>query len=146
MTAHITPCKYLTRGALAGTALLLGLLFTPIPANADELPAFRQGMWVFNRTTAGKSMEVRRCADPNENLLQKAGCKISSIQKSGNSYTFVAECPAQSPMSPELGGRTTVTLEAKSDSFYQVVSEAVVDGQTVKEYLDARRSGDCARK
>jgi hypothetical protein len=145
MTAHTTPRKYRTKGGAAGVALLLGLFFTPIPANADELPVFRQGMWVFNRTIAGKSLEMRKCTDPNENLLLKAACKFSSIQKSGNRYTFVAECPARDPMSPELGGRMTVTLEAKSDSFYQVISEGVVDGQPVKEYLDARRSGDCGK-
>jgi hypothetical protein len=144
MTAHTTSRNRRSKGAVAGVAFLLGLLLTPA-ANADELPAFQQGMWTFHRTIGSKSLETKRCIDPNEDLLLKPGCKFSSILKSGNSYTFAAECPDQGSRGLELGGRSTVTLEFKSDSFYQVVSEGVVNGKTVKEYLDARRNGDCQR-
>ncbi|PKN67277.1 MAG: hypothetical protein CVU57_02730 [Deltaproteobacteria bacterium HGW-Deltaproteobacteria-15] len=145
MNPFNTPCNRRSKEVLAGVALLLlGLLFTPVPnANGEALPVFRQGNWVFNRTMAGRSMEVRRCTDPNENILQKGECKFSSIEKSGNIYRFTADCPEEIPSSPRLGGRTSVVLDVKSDSFYQALSEKVVDGQTVKEYLDARRKGDC---
>lgn len=130
-------------GVLAGAALLLGIGFSSLATSAAELPTFRRGLWVFNRTMAGKSLEIRKCLDPDENILLKAECRFSSIKKSGNLYTFTAECPAQNPMSPVLGGRVNVELDAKSDSFYQVVSDGVIDGHPVKEYLDARRLGDC---
>jgi hypothetical protein len=146
MTAYATLHERCSRRTMVGVALLIGLLAAPLAAEADDLPVFKQGMWVFNRTISGKSMEMRRCVDPNENVLQKPGCKISPIKKSGTRYTFTADCPEGNPQSPILGGHTDVVLEVKGDSFYQVVSEGVVAGQTVKEYLDARRSGDCDQK
>jgi hypothetical protein len=143
MFTFVVSRKYLSKGALAGFGLLLGIFFVPAFTGADELPAFRQGMWTFHRTMAGKPTEMRRCIDPSENILQKQGCTYTSISKSGNSYTFVADCPAASPGKPELTGRITGTVDVKSDSFYQVVSEGTINGQPVKEYFDARRTGDC---
>jgi len=145
MNPFNTSCTHRSKGALAGVALLLGLFFMPVLANGDELPAFRHGRWEFHRTMGGKSTEIRKCIDPSENILQKEGCKFSSIKKAGNIYTFTADCPEVNPLSPQLGGRTTVVLDVKSDSFYQVVSERMVDGVTVKEYLDARRRADCEK-
>ena len=145
MTTFIVSSKHPSKKVLAGVALLFAILFTQALACADELPTFRPGLWEFHRTMGGKSTEMRKCIDPNENILQKAGCTFSSIQKSGNIYTVIAECPAENPRIPELGGRTTVVIDVKSDSFYQVVSEGLVDGHPVKEYLDARRRGNCAK-
>ena len=145
MITYIQSYKHRPMSVLAGGALFFGLLFASVPASADELPAFRRGMWEFHRTMAGKSTEARKCIDPTENILQKTGCTFSSIKKSENIYTFVAECPAENPTSPVLGGRSTVVLDVKSNSFYQVVSEGTVAGHPVKEYLDARRRSDCAK-
>jgi hypothetical protein len=119
------------------------MLIISFPSGADELPKFRQGKWIFNRTLSGQSREMRRCIDPNEDLLLRGGCKISSVKKSGNIYTFTALCTVKSPSGTEESTSSTVTLDVKSDSFYQVVSERMVQGNTVKDYLDARRLGDC---
>lgn len=139
------PCKHGSKGVFAAVAFLFGLLFTPLTVSADELPAFRHGMWEFHRTMGGKSSELRKCTDPSGDILQKSGCKVSSIKKSENTYTFIVDCPAEIPLSPELGGRITVSLKVMGDSFYQVVAEGLVNGQPMKEFLDARRIGDCAK-
>jgi hypothetical protein len=139
------PCKHRSKGVFAAVALLFGLLLTQAAANADELPAFRHGLWAFHRTMGGRGVEMRKCIDPSENILQKSGCKLSSINKSENTFTFTADCPAETSPSLELGGHLTVTLKVMSDSFYQIVAEGMMNGQAVKEYLDARRVGDCAK-
>jgi len=145
ITLNTTLVRRFNR-ALAKAVLLFGILCMPAFAGAEELPTFLPGMWEFNLTTGnGRRIEVRRCTDPTENVLQKKDCKISSIKKSGNIYTFVADLPERPSSSPALGGRTKVVLEVKSDRFYQVVSEGMVDGHPVKEYLDARRRGDCRK-
>jgi hypothetical protein len=130
---------------LSGMALLMGLLLIQSTVSADELPTFRQGMWYFHRSIAGKNMETKKCVDPSGDILQKGGCKLSSVKKSGNTYTFTADCPAVAPTIPELGGRMTVTLTVVSDSFYKVESQATINGQPMKEFLDARRTGDCTK-
>ena len=127
---------------LSGITLFC-LIAISFSAGAEELPRFRQGKWIFHRTILEKTREIRRCVDPNEDLLLRGGCRISSIKKSGNIYTFTAACPDKSPSGAEKGITTSVTLEVKSNSFYQAVSERMVHGKPEKEYLDARRLGDC---
>jgi len=137
-----THCKNRwLKGILSGITLLC-LLAISFPAGAEELPKFRQGKWIFHRTILEKTREIRRCIDPNKDILLRGGCKISSIKKSGNTYTFTALCTVKSP-SGEENISTNVTLDVKSDSFYQVISERMVHGKLEKEYLDARRLGDC---
>jgi len=126
-------------------ALLCGIFFVQETARGDEPPTFRRGMWTFHRTMSGKNMEMTKCADPSENVLQKNGCTLSSVKKSGQIFTFTADCPPMASAIPELGGRTTVTLDVVSDSFYKAESDGLVNGQPVKEFLDARRIGDCAK-
>jgi hypothetical protein len=130
---------------LSGMALSLGLLLVYSTVSADELPTFRHGMWYFHRTMAGKSMEAKKCIDPSGDILQKGGCKFSSVKKSGNTYTFTADCPEVTPSIPELGGRMSVVLTVVSDSFYKVESQGLINGQAAKEFLDARRTGDCPK-
>lgn|SRR5512136_2773711 len=137
--------KGCSKRIFSGIALLLGLLLVYSTVSADPLPTFRQGMWYFHRTMAGKNMETKKCVDPSGDILQKGGCKLSSVKKSKNTYTFTADCPAVAPTIPELGGRMTVILTVVSDSFYKVESQGTINGQAVKEFLDARRTGDCTK-
>ena len=134
-----------SRAIFSGMALLFGLLLIYSTVSADDLPAFRYGMWEFHRTMGVKTMEARKCTDPSGDILQKDGCKLSSVKKSENTYTFTADCPPVAPKSPELGGRVTVILTVVSDSFYKVESQGTIDGKAVKEFLDARRVGDCPK-
>jgi hypothetical protein len=145
MTEFNAPGRHITKGVFAVVALLFGLMLTPPTVSADELPAFRHGLWEFHRTMGGKNMETRKCTDPSADILQKSGCKFSEIKKSDNTFTFVADCPAEGIRSPELGGRLTVTLKVMSDSFYQIVADGMINGKPMKEYLDARRIGDCEK-
>ena len=134
-----------SKTVLSGMALLMGLLLMHSTVSADDLPTFRQGMWYFHRTLGGKSIEAKKCTDPSGDILQKGGCKLSSVKKSENTYTFTADCPPVAPTIPELGGRMTVILTVVSDAFYKVESQGIINGQVAKEFLDARRTGDCKK-
>lgn len=144
----MTKLRIHCRQCLKGVFLIVipvCLLIMSLPAGAEDLPEFRQGKWIFQRTILEKTMEIRRCIDPNEDILLRGGCKISSIKKSGNIYTFKALCTGKSPSGTEESTSTSVRLDVKSDSFYQAVSERMVHGKMEKEYLDARRLGDCTK-
>ena len=137
-------CKHFFKILPAGITFLC-MLVVSLPSGADDLPKFRQGKWIFHRTVSGQSREIRRCIDPNEDILLRGGCTISSIKKTGDIYTFTAVCPDKSPSGAEDSITTTATLDVKSDSFYQATSERMVHGKMEKEYLDARRLGDCKK-
>ena len=127
------------------------LVFTAVcrPALADELPAFRQGMWKFDRTVGKEKLEMTKCASPSEDMrkqnamLEKGGCRFSPVKKSGNVYTFTADCSIKSPSGATISSRTTSVMTVESDTAYQIEIDGVTDGQSTKELLVARRIGDC---
>jgi hypothetical protein len=53
---------------------VLGILvFTAVcrPSLADELPAFRQGLWKFERTVGKEKFEVTKCTSPSEDMRKQ---------------------------------------------------------------------------
>ena len=131
---------------------VLGILvFTAVcrPSLADELPAFRQGMWKFERTVGKEKFEVTKCTSPSEDMrkqnamLEKGGCRFSPVKKSGNVYTFTADCSIKTPSGAAISSRTTSVMTVESDTAYKIEIDGVTDGQTTKELLVAQRIGDC---
>jgi hypothetical protein len=118
-------------------------------AHADDWPAFRYGMWNFVRTIessggGGRSIANKKCMNPTEDMKKqhemsaKAGCTVSPVTKSGNSYTFVTACKLQGQA---VESKSTMTVE--SDSAYKIRVASKAAGQSTKELLVATRSGDC---
>ena len=132
------------------TAVLLSAL-APGPVLADDLPALRQGMWNFQRTVAGKKIESTKCASPTEDMktmsakLEKSGCRMSPVKKSGNVFTYTADCSMKMPTGATMNSRSTSVLTVESDSSYRLEVDAVTDGQASKERLVAKRVGDCPK-
>ncbi|MGA8752798.1 DUF3617 domain-containing protein [Candidatus Deferrimicrobium sp.] len=132
------------------TALLVSTLLCGA-AVADDLPALRQGLWNFQRTVNGKKIESTKCTSPTEDMkkmsakLEKSGCRLSPVKKSGNVYTYTADCSLKMPKGATLNSRSTSVLTVESDSSYRLEVNAVTDGQASKERLVAKRIGDCPK-
>jgi hypothetical protein len=132
------------------TAILLSTL-APGPVLADELPALRQGLWNFQRTVNGEKIEATKCTSPTEDMkkmsatLEKSGCRMSPVKKSGNVFTYTADCSMKMPTGATLNSRSTSVLSVESDSSYRLEVDAVTDGQASKERLVAKRVGDCTK-
>jgi len=129
-------------------ALLLAALALPAFA-ADELPAFRAGLWEFKRSVDGGDgrpamLTNQKCTNPTEDMQRKtetmiaAGCKPTPVEKSGNLYSFSFKCKLQGV---EIQSKSVIT--AVSDSAYKVDAESKQGGKTTREQLDARRIGNC---
>jgi hypothetical protein len=129
-------------------ALLLAALALPAFA-ADELPAFRAGLWEFKRSVDGgdgrpATLTNRKCTNPTEDMQRKtetmiaAGCKPTPVTKSGNLYSFSFKCKLQGV---DIQSKSLITVE--SDSAYKVDAESKQGGKTTREQLDARRIGNC---
>jgi hypothetical protein len=137
-----------TRAALFA---LLGLLAVGNAAWADELPNLRPGLWQFERSAAGQKMHTTQCTSPNQDMKRqnemiekRGGCKMSPLKRSGNTYTFSADCTLSSPQGP-VTFRSTSAMTVESDSAYKIeVTTSDALGPTGKELLTARRIGDCA--
>ena len=70
--------------------------------------------------------------------LAKQGCKFSPVEKSGNSYTFGADCEIEGT---RIRSRSVMTVE--SDSAYKVDVTSTAGARSTKEVLSAKRLGDC---
>jgi len=132
------------------TAILLSTL-APDPVLADDLPALRQGLWNFQRTVAGKKIETTECTSPTEDMkkmsakLEKSGCRMSPVKKSGNVFTYTADCAMKMPTGATMTSRSASVLTVESDSSYRLEVDAVTDGQASKERMVAKRIGDCPK-
>jgi len=132
------------------TAILLSTLACG-PLLADDLPALRQGLWNFQRTVNGEKIEATKCTSPTEDMktmsakLEKSGCRMSPVKKSGNVFTYTADCSMKMPTGATMKSRSTSVLTVESDSSYRLEVDAVTDGQASKERLVAKRIGDCPK-
>jgi len=138
----------------AGSAASLLFVITLVAADlarADEPPAFRRGLWQFDRTVGGQALQTQSCSSPSEDmerqnaLLEKGGCKSSPGKRSGDVYTFTVECMVATPGSGTVNVRSTSVMTAESDSAYNVDITTTGAGTSTQERLIARRIGDCTK-
>jgi len=132
------------------TALLVSTLLCG-PALADDLPALRHGLWKFQRTVGGEKIEATKCTSPMEDTkkmsakLEKSGCRLSPVKKSGNVYRYTADCSMKMPTGATMNTRSTSVMTVVSESSYRIEVDVVTDGQASKELLVAQRVGDCPK-
>ena len=121
------------------------------PVLADDLPAFRQGLWKFERTVGGRMIESTKCTSPTEDMkrmnakLEKSGCRFSPVKKSGNVFTYTADCSMRMPTGKTMTSRSTSVMTVAGDASYRIEIDAVTDGRASKELLVAQRVGDCKK-
>lgn len=137
------------RPLLIGGAIAASLAALAIVSDAQDLPGFRKGMWEFTRTVdngSGKTQTIRsrKCTNPTDDMrkrnemLMKAGCKFSPVTRSGTSYSFTVQCHIQG-----VSAQTRSEISVDGDDAYKVTVESQKGGQSTKELLVARRTGDC---
>ncbi len=125
------------------------LLTISLPALADSLPVFKQGLWEFKRSVDGGdgkpvTLTNQKCTDPTEDMKKKtvsmaeSGCQPSPVSRSGNLYSFSLKCTIQGIA---IESNSVITFE--SDSAYKVDAESKQGSKSTREQLVARRVGDC---
>ena len=133
-----------------GTAILLSTLASG-PILADDLPALRQGLWNFQRTVNGEKIEDTKCTSPTEDMkkmnakIEKSGCRMSPVKKSGKVFTYTADCSMKLPTGATMSSRSSSVLTVESDSSYRLEVDAVTDGRASKDRMAAKRIGDCPK-
>jgi hypothetical protein len=136
---------------LPAFVVAIALLGAAAPAPADELPAFRQGLWEFKRTVNGQTLVSRTCGNPTETMraqnaqLERAGCRFSPVAKSANAYTFSSECAMKMPGGGTVTSATMSVLTVESDSAYRLQVTGTAAGAPTDEVMVARRAGDCTK-
>jgi hypothetical protein len=145
------PVAHRPRVGVLGPAVVALSLCVSAVALAAELPAFRKGTWEFHRTVDGQdssakptTMTNKKCADPSADMkrmnemLSKQGCKFSATSAKANVYSFSADCKMQG-----VSGQSQSVITVESDSAYTVQVTGSAGGRSTKEFLVARRVGDC---
>ena len=135
-------------GPIVFASMFAFALGAPEFAMADDLPVFRQGLWEFDRSVDGGdgkpvALTTQKCTDPTADMKKKneealGTCKVSPVARSGNLYTFSAECTI---LGVSMQSKSVITAE--SNSAYRVDVESLQDGITTRELLNAKRVGDC---
>jgi len=141
-----------------GLWVVLALIFSPpllsSQAHAGESfsgPTFRKGLWRFVRTLEiVKPQDVRqklleqemtRCVDPTQAMKATfssasiGNCRSSRPEKVSNKYIFSNRCDYLGPVS------TVITVQ--SEEAYTEVNELTVGQFPRKDFVTAKRIGDC---
>jgi len=146
----------MSRSAIApsrsGPVLMLAfailLVAMPRMSLAQDVPAFRQGLWEYQRAADGNTYGASECLDPGEELkrqqttLQKIGCKLSPTTHAGSTWTYSADCTVKLPSGAMSFSKTSV-LTADSDTAYQVETRTTGKTGTTSQVISAHRVADC---
>lgn len=141
------------RGAGRTASLLLALLCIASVghAYAEELPAFRPGLWEFNRSMEDNSGMYRqtrftrqRCADPTADLrktrakMAVQGCSLSPLSGTGDFYEGTSTCEA-----PRSRMESHIALTAAGEDAYRLAITSRGEKGSTTEEITARRLGAC---
>jgi hypothetical protein len=147
-TGRLLQPVLLVMGAIISAA-------TSVPAaQSSDVPTFRKGMWLFERTLArpdpapSKTLrkttsQTTRCVDPTQSMRATfaspnvGSCRSAKVEKDGNRYVFPMRCDYLGPV------RTEITVE--SDAAYTEVNALMSGATPLTETIVARRIGDCAK-
>ena len=119
-------------------------------AAAVDVPAFRQGMWEYERSVGPSKFVARECVDPGQEMraqnasMEKIGCKLSPATQSGSTYTYTTECAVKLP-SGAASWSTISTLTVEGDTAYRLEIHSSGRGPPSDEVLVAHRVADCDR-
>lgn len=119
--------------------------------SAAEWPAFKPGIWTFERTmtdagAAPTRVSSTRCTDPTADqrqqqaMLGKSGCQFTPLTHSGKTYRYSATCTMAG-----MTSKSDSVLEVASAEAYTITVDSVVNGTKSQEVLQARRIGDCKK-
>jgi hypothetical protein len=71
-------------------------------------------------------------------MLTKGGCRFTPVTRSGNAYSYSATCKMQG-----MSGTSKSVVTVDGDSAYALRVESDFGGESTREVLRARRTGDC---
>lgn len=124
------------------------LALAPAAAGATDLPAFRPGMWEYERLVGSSKLVARECVDPTQEMrshnasLEKLGCRLSPLTQEGSTYTYSGECAMKLP-SGASSWSTTSTLTVESETAYRLEVRETSQGKTSAQIVVAHRVDDC---
>jgi hypothetical protein len=147
----LSAAKRAIGSRLEPIAGVLALAVLSAGAARAEEPDLRHGLWQFERTVGDRKLQTQECTDPNDEMerqnamLGKGGCRLSPAKRTGNTYTFTAECAVKAPGGETVTARSTSVMTVQSDSAYTVDITTTGAGTTTQERLVARRIRDCTK-
>jgi len=128
--------------------LWLACLLAVAPSLAIEVPAFRQGLWEYERSVGASKFVAKECVDPGQEMrarnasMEKIGCKLSSGAPAGSIYTYTTECVVKLP-SGTASWSTNSVLTVEGESAYRLEVHNTGRSAQSDEVVIAHRVADC---
>jgi uncharacterized protein DUF3617 len=125
----------------------LSCLLVAFPSFAADIPAFRQGVWEYERSVGSSKFVARECIDPGQEMrannasMERIGCKLSSGAPTGSTYTYTTECAVKLP-SGVASWSTTSVLTVEGETAYRLEIRSTGRGAQ-DEVVVAHRVADC---
>lgn len=120
-------------------------------ALAVELPKLRHGLWQIRGTEDGTKIDTTKCTSPSEDLktenatLVRTGCKLSSIRRSGNRYTFTSDCEVKTRRGLSLKSSRTSELKVEGGAAFELRVRGSANGRPVDDVVRGKRIGECGK-
>jgi hypothetical protein len=137
---------------IAATAVLALAAIQVAPyAAATELPELRHGTWELRGVSDGRVVDRKKCTSPGRDIaeesavLSQAGCRVSSVERSGNRYTFQTDCRMKTRSGRRLTLHRTSVLTVDGDATFRLRVRGTTNGRPIAETVTGTRIGDCDR-
>lgn len=120
-------------------------------ALAAGLPELRLGLWQIRGTEDGTKIDSTRCTSPSEQLkaenaaLEKTGCKLSPVRRSGDRYTFTSECEVKTRRGLSLRSSRTSELKVEGSAAFELRVRGSANGRPVDDVVRGKRIGECGK-
>ena len=106
-------------------------------------------MWELRGVADGRRVDGRKCSSPSREIqeenavLERAGCRVSPVERTGNRYTFRADCVMKTRSGRVLTSNRTSILTVDGDRNFQLRVRGTTNGRPVAETVTGKRIGDC---
>ncbi len=109
-------------------------------------------MWEFRGRDGGRNIDGKRCASPTEQwqvenaALQKMGCKVSPVVRTGSAYRFSSECDIKTRRGRELTSTRRTVITLRGEQAFELTVRGTTNGHPVDDRVIGKRVGECENK
>lgn len=106
-------------------------------------------MWEFRGHDGGRKIDGKRCANPSDQLklersaMQKIGCKVSAITRTGSAYNYTTECDLKTRGGREMKSLRRTALKLRGNQAFELTVRGTTNGHAVDDRIVGKRVGDC---
>ena len=75
--------------------------------------------------------------------MQKIGCKLSAIERTGSTYRFTSECDLKTRHGRELTSKRHSVIKLRGKQAFELSVRGTTNGHPVDDLIVGKRVGEC---